>query len=66
MAIPPRDGNPRRWFAALRELRDEMAQRFDFALPTLSMGMSADFEDAIREGANLVRLGTILFGPRPS
>ncbi|MEE2901141.1 MAG: YggS family pyridoxal phosphate-dependent enzyme [Myxococcota bacterium] len=66
MAIPPRDDNPRRWFAALRELRDQMAQRFEFALPTLSMGMSADFEDAIREGANLVRLGTVLFGPRPS
>ena len=66
MTIPPRDDNPRKWFSALRELRDDMAQRFDFALPTLSMGMSADFEDAILEGANIVRLGTVLFGPRPS
>ena len=29
------------------------------------MGMSGDFEDAIREGATLVRVGTALFGPRP-
>ena len=29
------------------------------------MGMSADFEDAIAEGATLVRVGTALFGPRP-
>ena len=31
----------------------------------LSMGMSGDFEDAVREGATLVRVGTALFGPRP-
>ena len=31
----------------------------------LSMGMSGDFEAAIAEGANMVRLGTALFGPRP-
>ena len=31
----------------------------------LSMGMSADFEDAVAEGATLVRVGTALFGPRP-
>jgi uncharacterized pyridoxal phosphate-containing UPF0001 family protein len=33
-------------------------------LDTLSMGMSADFESAIAEGATLVRIGTALFGPR--
>ena len=32
---------------------------------TISMGMSDDFLTAIRCGANLVRLGTVLFGPRP-
>ena len=31
----------------------------------LSMGMSGDFEDAIAQGATLVRVGTALFGPRP-
>jgi uncharacterized pyridoxal phosphate-containing UPF0001 family protein len=32
----------------------------------LSMGMSGDFELAIAEGANMLRLGTSLFGPRPT
>lgn len=31
----------------------------------LSMGMSGDFEDAIAEGATMVRVGSALFGPRP-
>ncbi|MGH8302890.1 MAG: YggS family pyridoxal phosphate-dependent enzyme, partial [Steroidobacteraceae bacterium] len=35
-------------------------------LDTLSMGMSKDFEAAIREGATIVRIGTALFGPRPA
>jgi hypothetical protein len=34
-------------------------------LDTLSMGMSADFNAAVREGATLVRIGTAIFGPRP-
>lgn len=37
----------------------------EYRLPQLSMGMSNDFEVAIDEGATIVRLGTILFGPRP-
>ena len=50
-------------FRLLRELRDHL--RSD-ALPleTLSMGMSDDLEAAIAEGANLVRIGTAIFGPR--
>ncbi len=36
-----------------------------YALPTLSMGMSGDFEVAIEEGATLIRVGTALFGNRP-
>lgn len=50
-------------FRLLRELRDQL--RSD-ALPldTLSMGMSDDLEAAIAEGANLVRIGTAIFGPR--
>ena len=51
-------------FRRLRELRDGWAERSGFALETLSMGMSNDFETAIEEGATLVRLGTILFGAR--
>lgn len=55
----------RRTFASLRVLADE-AQRSGHHLPTLSMGMSDDFALAIEEGATMVRLGTALFGDRPT
>lgn len=55
----------RRPFAALRELRDRVA-RPGLPLSTLSMGMTADLEAAIAEGATIVRIGTAIFGPRPS
>jgi len=54
----------RGFFAQLRELADVLRARSGLALPVLSMGMSADFEVAIAEGATQVRLGTVLFGPR--
>jgi pyridoxal phosphate enzyme (YggS family) len=54
----------RRSFAALRELRDQLASAAR-PLPMLSMGMSADLEAAIAEGATMVRVGTALFGERP-
>ncbi|BAK78741.1 alanine racemase domain protein [Pseudogulbenkiania sp. NH8B] len=50
-------------FALLRRLRDEMAAQ-GLALDTLSMGMSADLELAVREGSTLVRVGTAIFGSR--
>jgi len=59
-------GEARRLFGRLRDLRDELAQRIDHALPDLSMGMSGDAEAAVAEGATLVRIGTALFGPRPA
>ena len=52
-------------FAELRETRDRIEKETGLALPELSMGMSHDFEVAIEEGATIVRLGTVLFGPRP-
>jgi hypothetical protein len=52
-------------FRRLRELRDGLATS-DVPLAVLSMGMSADFEIAVEEGATMVRLGTILFGERES
>jgi hypothetical protein len=52
-------------FAALRETRDRVEKETGLALPELSMGMSSDFEIAIEEGSTFVRLGSILFGPRP-
>ncbi|HYS79948.1 MAG TPA: YggS family pyridoxal phosphate-dependent enzyme, partial [Anaeromyxobacteraceae bacterium] len=57
---PPAEGDPRRHFAALRALRDGLGM----ALPDLSMGMSSDYEAAIREGSTLVRVGTAIFGAR--
>ena len=49
----------------LRELRAELCDRpGGDALRELSMGMSADFEVAIEEGATIVRVGTAIFGPR--
>lgn len=53
-------------FRSLRELRDRLQDRRGVALPWLSMGMSHDFEVAVAEGANMVRLGTALLGPRPA
>jgi len=52
-------------FAQLRELRDEL-NRQGLELDTLSMGMSADMEAAIAEGATMVRVGTAIFGERRS
>jgi hypothetical protein len=53
----------RRTFGLLRELR-ERSEGSGHRLPELSMGMSDDFESAVREGATMVRLGTVLFGGR--
>jgi PLP dependent protein len=61
MTIPP-IGDPeasRPWFRALRKLGER------HGLAELSMGMSADFEVAIEEGATMVRVGTAIFGLRP-
>ena len=66
MCLPPHETDPQRqrhWFAQLRQLKDTL-NAGGARLDTLSMGMSDDFEAAILEGATLVRLGTVLFGPR--
>ncbi len=58
----------RRCFQILRRLRDEMRD-FDpelVGLGELSMGMSGDFETAIEEGADVVRVGQSIFGARPT
>ncbi|MEO0205165.1 MAG: YggS family pyridoxal phosphate-dependent enzyme [candidate division WOR-3 bacterium] len=51
-------------FRLLHDLRDELAQAFDQEFPILSMGMTSDFEIAIEEGSNMIRIGTAIFGPR--
>lgn len=68
MCLPPFLDDPeaaRPFFARLRVLRDELEPRLGMKLPRLSMGMSMDFEEAIAEGATIIRVGTDLFGPRP-
>lgn len=67
MTVPPFAPDPeatRPFFRQLRDLRDRWEQDSGVGLPELSMGMSNDFEVAVEEGATMVRLGTILFGPR--
>jgi PLP dependent protein len=67
MTIPPFAAEPeesRRYFVALRELRDGMQREFKVGLPQLSMGMSNDYAVAIEEGATFVRVGTAIFGGR--
>ena len=67
MAIPRPADDPekvRPAFARLRELRDALERERGRELPELSMGMSADFEVAVQEGATWVRLGTAIFGER--
>jgi PLP dependent protein len=58
MTIPPQHDDPRRCFAALRELGT------DLGVHHLSMGMTDDYEVAVEEGATMVRVGRALFGPR--
>lgn len=69
MCIAPYEENPddaRPYFAAVRELYDkyseEKNERMDFEF--LSMGMTNDFQVAIEEGSNLIRVGTAIFGKR--
>ncbi len=66
MTIPPigetaEDARP--WFRTLRQLRDVVRENHPDVVD-LSMGMSLDYEAAVEEGATMVRIGTVLFGPR--
>jgi hypothetical protein len=59
--VCPTPDDARPFFAGLRGLRDRLAVATGVPLTTLSMGMSGDFEAAVREGATLVRVGTAIF-----
>jgi len=66
MAIPAPQtefGQQRDAFRRVRELHAKLRAEFD-TVDTLSMGMSADLEAAIAEGATIVRVGTAIFGAR--
>ena len=69
MAIPPvndDDAQNRRYLAEVYKLFVRAGERGyqNVQMETLSMGMSGDFENAIREGATLVRIGTAIYGER--
>ncbi len=67
MCLPPPEtelDRQRHWLAQVRRAFESL-NASGAGLDTLSMGMSADLEAAIAEGATLVRIGTALFGPRP-
>ena len=68
MCMPPAESDferQRAWFREARQVFDYLNER-GFGLDTLSMGTSSDFEAAIAEGATIVRVGTAIFGARPS
>jgi pyridoxal phosphate enzyme (YggS family) len=69
MTMPPYFNQPEKvkpYFAALRDLRDQIQQTSNLNVPMdeLSMGMTGDFEVAIEQGATMVRVGTAIFGER--
>jgi len=69
MVIAPLSEDPdvaRRAFDALRECRDRLAASRGVALPELSMGMSGDLEVAVAAGSTCIRVGSALYGERPS
>ena len=58
MIIPPNDNQSEKYFKSLNDLKNSLA------LKELSMGMSGDYEIAIKYGATFVRIGSSIFGPR--
>lgn len=58
MVIPPNDNNPIKYFKLMSELNKSLA------LKDLSMGMSADYIEAIKHGATFIRVGSSIFGER--
>jgi PLP dependent protein len=66
MCMPPAESDvtrQRQWFRETRQVFDYLNEH-GMGLDTLSMGTSADFESAIAEGSTIVRVGTVIFGPR--
>ena len=58
MVIPPNDNNPKKYFKSLNELNRSLA------LQELSMGMSADYTEAVKYGSTFIRVGSSIFGER--
>ena len=65
MAIPkPKDNERQKLsFKKIKNKFNDLKKNYN-ELDTLSMGMSADYQEAIAEGSTMIRIGTNLFGPR--
>ncbi|MGI6004862.1 MAG: YggS family pyridoxal phosphate-dependent enzyme [Christensenellales bacterium] len=67
MCVPPPADDPldaAGYFARLRQMKQELEEKFGAEFPMLSMGMSHDYEVAIAQGATHVRVGTAIYGRR--
>lgn len=66
MAIPPPnfDGSSGNYFGQMEKIYRDYQLKYSEEIDTLSMGMSGDYEIAVRYGANIVRVGSALFGSR--
>ena len=65
MAIPPAENSSVYFPRMFHLFIDNKEKKYDnVSMDFLSMGMSEDYEAAIREGANMVRVGSFIFGPR--
>ncbi|MDR3207715.1 MAG: YggS family pyridoxal phosphate-dependent enzyme [Oscillospiraceae bacterium] len=68
MCIPPplRSKDDTQYFVDMRQLHIDISRKriHNIRMDFLSMGMSDDFEQAVRAGANIIRVGSALFGPR--
>ena len=64
MTMPPLEDDPTPHFKHLKNLHAALQDRLGEELPTLSMGMTNDWEKAIECGSTMVRIGTGFFGPR--
>ena len=60
-----KEGEENEDFGVLKEVRDEVEKALGMGGLELSMGMSGDFEAAVRQGSDEVRVGTGIFGERP-
>ena len=61
---PKESAEQQQAFAAFRAYRDALVKKLNIDLPELSMGMSADYLEAMKEGATYIRVGTKIFGNR--
>jgi uncharacterized pyridoxal phosphate-containing UPF0001 family protein len=63
MVVPPVQAEPEKAFSEVADIAQRFRQEFPMA-QSLSAGMSGDYEIALEQGSNMVRIGSLLFGER--